>query len=292
MGWGVSEIDEGSARAPWTDQENQLVVADYFAMMAEDLAGRSFNKAATLRALAPLLNSRSRGSIEFKRANISAALDELGFRHLTGYLPRGNFQRSLLDAVVAELQRTGLLGPLVASAEKAPATDTEELSPASDFVDPPTPLSRERVKMREATPYIPRITNYSERDADNRELGIEGERWVVEFEQRRLARLGREDLSRRVEWTAHERGDGFGFDITSFDPDGVELLVEVKTTRMGKRWPFIVTRNELRVSQKEHERYRVYRVFRFGRDPEVYRLSGAIDDSCELEPIRYQAQVC
>lgn len=293
-GSGVGEMSEGDETGPgtpWTAEENRLVVADYFAMMADELAGRPYNKAATLRALAPLLNGRSRGSIEFKRANISAALDELGFRHLTGYLPRGNFQASLQDAVEEELQRTGLLGPLVESSESGTSETAGPVRLVEEFALPPTPLVREGTREAEPARFTPRLTNFSERDSNNRALGAEGEEWTLAFERRRLARAERPDLAGRIEWTSHDRGDGFGYDIKSFEPDGSEILIEVKTTRMGKRWPFIVTRNELNVSRLERDRYRIYRVFLFGRDTSVYRLPGAIDETCVLEARSYTAQV-
>src|SRR5690606_26283746 len=42
---------------------------------------------------------RSRGSIEFKLSNISAAFRGLGLPIIRGYLPRFNFQMSLAEAV-------------------------------------------------------------------------------------------------------------------------------------------------------------------------------------------------
>lgn len=39
------------AAGDWTDAENDLIVADYFAMLIDDLAGKSFNKAASYRRL-------------------------------------------------------------------------------------------------------------------------------------------------------------------------------------------------------------------------------------------------
>ena len=53
-------------RVPLTDEENDLIVADYFAMLADDIAGRRYRKADHRRALLPLLNDRSEGSAEFK----------------------------------------------------------------------------------------------------------------------------------------------------------------------------------------------------------------------------------
>ena len=39
------------ANGDWTDQENDLIVADYFAMLADDSAGRPYNKADHNREL-------------------------------------------------------------------------------------------------------------------------------------------------------------------------------------------------------------------------------------------------
>ncbi|HKK84524.1 MAG TPA: hypothetical protein VJ942_03275, partial [Roseovarius sp.] len=71
----------------WTDAENDLIVADYFAMLADDVAGRPYKKAEHRRQLLPLLNNRSAGSVEFKHQNISAVLKGLGEVWITGYKP-------------------------------------------------------------------------------------------------------------------------------------------------------------------------------------------------------------
>lgn len=39
------------ASGPWTDEENDLIVADYFAMLADDIAGRRINGFADLDGL-------------------------------------------------------------------------------------------------------------------------------------------------------------------------------------------------------------------------------------------------
>ena len=75
------------ANGSWTDEENGLIVADYFAMLADDIAGRRYSKAEHRRALLPLLNDRSEGSVEFKHQNISAVLKGLGEDWIPGYKP-------------------------------------------------------------------------------------------------------------------------------------------------------------------------------------------------------------
>jgi hypothetical protein len=68
-------------------------------MLADDIAGRAYNKAERNRALQGTID-RPRGSIEYKHQNISAALMGLGEDWIPGYKPAFRFQGSLVDAVV------------------------------------------------------------------------------------------------------------------------------------------------------------------------------------------------
>ncbi len=58
------------------------MVADYLAMLASELGGESYNKAAHNRALQRVLGRRTDGSIERKHQNISAVLIDLGFPYI------------------------------------------------------------------------------------------------------------------------------------------------------------------------------------------------------------------
>src|SRR4051812_42143386 len=67
--------EETSERGrPWSREEVDLIVADYFSMLRAELAGEPYSKADHNRALQPLLGGRSKSSIEFKHQNISAVL--------------------------------------------------------------------------------------------------------------------------------------------------------------------------------------------------------------------------
>src|SRR3989442_839909 len=74
--------------------EVDVIVADYFLMLRAELAGEAFSKAAHNRDLQPLLNGRSKSSIEYKHQNISAVLVGLGLPYIDGYKPARNYQRS------------------------------------------------------------------------------------------------------------------------------------------------------------------------------------------------------
>jgi hypothetical protein len=88
----------------WTEEQNDAIVADYFAMLADDIAGRPYSKAEHNRLL-QAVTGRPRGSIEYKHQNISAVLKGLGEHWLPGYKPAFNFQTSLIDVVVRWLDR-------------------------------------------------------------------------------------------------------------------------------------------------------------------------------------------
>jgi hypothetical protein len=129
------------------------------------------------------------------------------------------------------------------------------------------------------------------RDAQLRTLGEAGERWVTDLERAELEAVGRVDLARRVEWTSRDRGDGFGYDVASFEPDGLPIQIEVKTTNLGPRSPFYVTRNEVAKSEELADSYRLYRVFDFARDARVFVVPGSVRSAFEIEPMVYEARV-
>ena len=75
----------------WTEAQNDAIVADYFAMLADDIVGRPYSKAEHNRRLQAVID-RPRGSIEYKHQNISAVLKGLREDWLPGYRPAFNFQ--------------------------------------------------------------------------------------------------------------------------------------------------------------------------------------------------------
>ena len=92
-----------------------------------------------------------------------------------------------------------------------------------------------------------------------------------------------------MEHAAATRGDGLGFDVLSFEPDGREKLIEVKTTAFGQLTPFHVSRNELARPDRDAPSYRLYRVFDFRQRPRVFDLPGRIDAHCRFDPVSWLA---
>jgi len=93
---------EGQPGGDWTDEQNDLIVADYFEMLGLELSGQPFVKAHRNAALQEL-TGRSRRAIEQKHMNISAVVTRLGLPRIKGYAPLPNFQASLIAAVERHL---------------------------------------------------------------------------------------------------------------------------------------------------------------------------------------------
>jgi hypothetical protein len=277
----------------WSRLEVEAVVADYFAMLRKELAGLSYDKTEHRRRLQPLLKNRSHGSIEFKHQNISAVLINFDQPYISGYKPRQNYQLLLEQVVLEHLESDRQLAEI---AMHSPVLDPSG-RPIPSHVDvaalieepPDTGMWRPK---RAGKVRPPMIVDFVERDARNRELGRRGEEWALDLEQRRLHDTDRRpDLAKRVEWVAQTMGDGLGYDIASFNADGSARLIEVKTTGLGKHFPFHVTANELRVSKDRRKEYHLYRVFEFGKAPQMYQLRGALDDVCRLDAQSFVARV-
>jgi hypothetical protein len=236
----------------WTDKENDLIVADYFAMLADDIAGRQYNKAEHRRALQPRLNDRSEGSIEFKHQNISAVLKGLGEDWIPGYKPAFNFQMTLVDAVARWLA----LNP--AWLRRQPGlqrtADLREATPI--WIGPPPTLSNQPPPQElEQMLHIARKFDVAARDERNRALGRAGEERVLAHERAALKSAGRDDLARKVRWVSEEDGDGGGYDIASFATDGRLRLIEVKTTNGWERTPFHISQNELALAEERRSEW-------------------------------------
>lgn len=278
--------------ADWSLTEVEAVVTDYLDMLAKELGREPYNKSAHRRALMLQVNNRSDGSIERKHQNISAILIELGYPYIDGYKPLGNYQALLAEVVADRLDADRALAAVVGESVEEPAAPpsfadllsrVEEAPRSAEFIYPPVKDPGHLGSRR------PRI-NYLEREARNASLGYAGEEFVLRFERERLLRLDRGSLADRVEHVAVTAGDGAGFDILSYERDGSDRFIEVKTTAYGKQTPFFVTRNELAVSRGAHDRYHLYRLFRFREDPRLYSINGALDRICRLEPIQFSAR--
>jgi len=218
----------------WSPEEVAATVADYLVMLDHELRGEPYNKKDHNRQLQSLLHDRSAGAIEFKHANISAVLVELGFPYIDGYKPRANYQQLLKDEVAI---------------------------------------------------------NYLERESRNASLGAAGEALALEVEHRRLWDAGHKQLAAKIEHVSRNQGDGLGYDILSFETDGRDRLIEVKTTSFGAMTPFFASKREVAVSDERAQNFSLYRVFKFREAPKIFILPGSLRESCELDAVQFRASL-
>ena len=273
----------------WSRQEVEATVRDYFEMLASELRGTSYNKAARNRALRGKLDGRTRGAVERKHQNISAALIELGFPYINGYKPLSNIQHMLRDVVREHLPSLEYLVVADIEASQVPIAVDDVLGIG---VDPPVPASlsvgerpAEYVVSGQPGPPI----NYLQMEALNRSLGDAGEALVLEFERARLLRDGKDRLARNVEQVSKTVGDHAGYDIRSYEVNGRDRFIEVKTTRYGKLTPFYISTGEVRFSETNAHAYHLYRLFEFRQTPRLFQLPGDVGRHVHLQAVNYRA---
>ena len=285
----VQSTSTEPAGEDWTASEIQQIVTNYYAMLDREIAGQPYSKTEHRKAMASVIH-RSEGSIEFKHQNISAVLDENGYRWISGYKPRDRYQTALSEEVLKQAKANGskyLVAPLMIDSDiDAMVQRLEDYDAA--FVEKPNGKLK---KAPEAGARALSKRNYSGQDERNKSLGDNGERYVLKLERRKLVDLGRPDLAAKVVHVSAEQGDGAGYDIESYDKTGLPIFIEVKTTTGSIDSSFFVSENERVVAVHKAERYRLYRVFDWGKKPRIYCLQGKFESCLTLTPTAYRAEI-
>lgn len=125
-------------------------------------------------------------------------------------------------------------------------------------------------------------------------IGFLGEKIVLKYEKNRLS--NDPDLSQRIEHVSQTKGDGLGYDILSFDSQGNEIFIEVKTTTQGKNSPFYMSSNEVSFANKHPENYFLYRVYNFSNlvemnNIEFFKINGSQMKNIDLQPANFIANI-
>lgn len=208
-------------------------------------------------------------------------MERLGLPAIKGYRRRGNIQLALIDEVTRQTHGGATLLQAEASSPVPPA-----IAPAR-FVERPVPADR---APRVAGAARLQTRDYGALAEENRRLGKTGEQVVVDLEVARLTEGGRPDLAALVTWVARDLGDGAGYDVGSFELDGRDLHIEVKTTRQGPDTPFYLSAWELAFALDHHDSACIYRVHDLGRDTKVYVVRPPYEQELVLEPVSYRAR--
>ncbi|XWN36723.1 MAG: DUF3883 domain-containing protein [Balneola sp.] len=272
----------------WTLEEDLAIINDYFKMLTKELSGQKYVKAKHRRNLLPQLKDRSHGSVERKHMNISAVLIEKGLPYISGYKPYHNYQTLLREEIEEYLSNHPELFRLF---DKHIETDIS-YPEINDILKGEIDTSEVGTKVEDSgIRFTTQNTeqNYYLKELRNKKLGLLGERFIMNFEKEKLISVGRKELSKKIEHISQTVGDTAGFDILSFDEEGKEKHIEVKTTQMGKNAPFYFTKNELTFSINNEKSYSLYRLFDFQRNPKFFQLQGSLNASTENIPTEYIA---
>ncbi len=102
---------------------------------------------------------------------------------------------------------------------------------------------------------------------------------------------GKEELSNKVRHVAVVEGDGAGYDVLSFHPDGRPLYIEVKATRGPITSDFYVTPNELDFSCQHSTSYELRRLYDFDKRNgtcRFYSILGDLGMQLKLTPTEFK----
>ncbi|HDM8047754.1 TPA: DUF3427 domain-containing protein [Vibrio fluvialis] len=161
-------------------------------------------------------------------------------------------------------------------------------------VTPPIPTKKEKPQAEKKRPSNKNPVDWALRDQINRELGLAGEKLVIDYEKASLIKAGRKDLADRVEHIALADPSA-GYDIISFEIDGSDKHIEVKTTKGSATTPFYISRNEVETSHRLGKQYWVYRVFGFKEVSNTplsfYSKNGTVEENFDLVSENYKAVI-
>ncbi|MEZ8656814.1 DUF3427 domain-containing protein [Vibrio splendidus] len=157
----------------------------------------------------------------------------------------------------------------------------------------PKPSTRKKSQKKGTRNTTNKANNWADIDEKNRNLGLAGEELVIAHERQYLISIGLADLADKVVHVA-KKDDYAGYDVKSFDDNGAEKFIEVKTTEKTIGTAFFISRNEVEVSRELDDSYWVYRVYDLNKKTgtaKFYPLNGPIDKHFELTSEIFKAKI-
>ena len=278
----------GSAGQRPTDNELRAYVRDYFSMLEGELRGR----AARAQGFGRPPPGDEDPLQKQTYCQIAAILTEEGLPFHSSYRPLLRYPDRLRAMIETYLRNHPEIFRLMES-------DVDE---AVGLVPPVEQRGLENIASRPPEPGdIPEISpddtsrtaisgiDYLAQEQRNSSLARAGELFVLDYEINRLREAGAMLYADAVEHVASEFGGGGGYDIHSYDADGRDRYIKVKTTRYRRETPFFVTANEIALSATHREHFWLYRVFDFRSQPRLYAMNGSLSERFRLQSIAYRA---
>ena len=271
-----------------SDHEIRARVRAYFSMLEGELRGRSHRH----RFFARENGGDNDDGPGTAYRQIAAVLVEQGLPFHSAHRPVPHFPARLREAVAAYLRNHPELLRLMEADVDEPAGMVPDLGERGlDEIASRAPERGEIPEINAADAAGTAISgiDFLAREQRNHSLAWAGELFVIEYEIARLHEAGAGVYADAIEHVAAEQGAGGGFDIHSYDADGRDRYIKVKTTRYGRETPFFVTTNEIAMAATHREHFWLYRLFGFRESPRMYAINGSLHDRFRLEPTAYRA---
>lgn len=277
----------------WSEDALHALARDYFAMLQGELRGRQPRDGAGPYTYSHQLTHFAPETIIRGYRHVSWLLMELGLPCLTGHGPLSGYPGALIPAIERYLRNHPELLALMQVEVDRPVHGIPEPGDrpfSSILTDPPTADEIPGLHPgRTGRPPVSGV-DYLEREQQNYSLRMAGEQFVIACETRRLMEAGCDIYADGIEHVSAEEGEACGYAIHSYDLDGSDRFIQVKTTRFRRETPFYVTANEVEFSSTQRKRYWLYRVFDFRERPRLYCMNGPLDEHLSLEPTTYRAR--
>ncbi len=279
---------DAAPRTP-TDRELRAHVRRYFSMLEGELRGRASRGGGFWGARDDAANAQR----EHTHRQIAAILVEEGLPFHSRYRPLLNYSQGLRGAVEAYLRNHPELFRLMeADVDQSSGPVPEVGRRGVDTIASRAPEPGEIPEIAADSSARANVsgTDFLAREQRNRALARSGERFVVEYEIQRLRDAGAPVHADAVEHVAAEQGGAGGYDIHSYDADGGDRYIKVKTTRYRRETPFFITAKEIAMAAIHRQHFWLYRVFEC-RDglPRLYAMNGPLHERFRLQPIAYRA---
>jgi len=184
---------------------------------------------------------------------MSAVLLHRGLSYIDGYKPLENYRQMLAVEIQAYLAAEPSVAMTLAGAPRLRPycleTDWDSAGVRSLHENRPNPhrqAEKGAALLNDGT--LPNIARMQASDVTLQCLGMQ---FAMHVERRTLADSARRDLADRVRIVSPRGGNGAPHDLASFRAeDGEEVLISVKTTALGKYFPFFVTHSYVSLSRE------------------------------------------
>lgn len=158
-------------------------------------------------------------------------------------------------------------------------------------------LTPKKSKARENKIFIRKndIETWLKREKSKIKNGNLAEGLVFAAEKAKLMKLNREDLAQKVKWISRDSGDGYGYDILSYELDKNnkehEIHIEVKSTP-NLNDDFLMSANELRYARENKDKYRLYRVAKIkSKNPVCKVIKGNLKSMFKFSTNEYKVSI-